>query len=136
MGQAPICLVMLATFYNHGTNIDPSNPLSREYFLASGFFIFWFTLFDIMDGNRARRLKCGSPLGRMVDEGGDTITMAAYCVMLGYGWQLNNGFFEIVLLSLNFVFFSMEMKYTITQKLIMAVGEDFGPVELELIWSI
>ena len=72
----------------------------------------------------------------MVDEGGDTITMAAYCVMLGYGWQLNNGFFEIVLLSLNFVFFSMEMKYTITQKLIMAVGEDFGAVELELIWSI
>jgi len=28
----------------------------------------WFSLFDVMDGMRARRLKCGSPLGRIIDE--------------------------------------------------------------------
>ena len=136
MGQLPVCLLILHIIVYHGTNIDSANPLPKEYMLLGAFCIQWFTFFDIMDGNRARRLKVGSPLGRMIDEGGDTITQSAYCVLLAYAWQLNNGAFEIVILSFNFIFFSMEMKYTITKKLVMAVGDDFGPVELELIFSI
>jgi len=31
----------------------------------------WFSLFDVMDGMRARRTKTGSPLGRIVDEAMD-----------------------------------------------------------------
>lgn len=42
-------------------------PNSAMFICA--FFIQWFSLHDIMDGMRARRLKCGTPLGRMIDEG-------------------------------------------------------------------
>ena len=33
----------------------------------------WFDMFDNADGVRARRLKCGSPVGRIVDEALDLI---------------------------------------------------------------
>ena len=88
-----------------------------------------------MDGNRAGRLKCGSPLGRLVDEGGDTITMANYCTLLCYTWQLQNPAFEFILLSLNFIFFMMETKYTITGKLNMVAGE-MSAIELETAFAI
>lgn len=88
-----------------------------------------------MDGNRARRLKVGSPLGRLVDEGGDTITMAHYSVLCAYGWQLQNPIFELLFLALNFVFFAMEMRFKITGSLVMAIGE-MGPVELEFAFSL
>jgi phosphatidylglycerophosphate synthase len=95
----------------------------------------WFTLVDIMDGNRARRLKVGSPLGRLVDEGGDTITMANYCILLAYTWRLNNPLFELLFFSLNFVFYAMEMKYTICGELVMNLDE-LSPVEIEFLLAI
>jgi len=27
----------------------------------------------MMDGQRAKRLKCGTPIGRIIDEGGDGV---------------------------------------------------------------
>mmetsp|Transcript_13806 Transcript_13806/g.16456 ORF Transcript_13806/g.16456 Transcript_13806/m.16456 type:complete len:80 (+) Transcript_13806:214-453(+) len=79
--------MILVVFATVGTNIDPVNaPISRTLMLISGICLQWFSLVDIMDGNRARRLKVGSPLGRLVDEGGDTITMANYSVLLAYAW--------------------------------------------------
>ena len=81
--------MVLVVFWTTGTNIDPINaPISRGLMLMSGLLLQWFSLVDIMDGNRARRLKVGSPLGRIIDEGGDTITMANYSVLLAYAWQL------------------------------------------------
>ena len=87
-----------------------------------------------MDGNRARRLKNGSPLGRIIDEGGDTVTMGHYSVLLAYAWHLPLPWMDLLYFAFNFIFFAMEMKYTITGDLIMSVGE-LGPVELELLFS-
>lgn len=43
--------------------------LPNYYLIMAGLSLQWFSMFDIMDGMRARRLKCGSPLGRIIDEG-------------------------------------------------------------------
>ena len=119
-----------------GTNIDPVEaPIPKELMLLSGILLQWFSLVDIMDGNRARRLKVGSPLGRIIDEGGDTITMANYSVLCAYAWQLQNPLYEILFFALNFVFYAMEMRNKITGNLIMNVGE-LSPVELELGFTI
>ena len=103
--------------------------------IISGIALQWFTLVDIMDGNRARRLKVGSPLGRIIDEGGDTITMANYSILCAFAWRINNPFAELMFFALNFVFYAMEMKYTICGELVMNVDE-LSPVEVETLLSI
>ena len=137
IGQAPLFVIMMSVFALYGPNIDAQNapPLSRELILLGGCLLYWFSLVDIMDGNRARRLKVGSPLGRIIDEGGDTITMANYSVFIAYVWGFTNPAFEILYLALNFVFYAMEMRNKITGNLIMNVGE-LSPCELELMFSI
>jgi len=45
------------------------DPIPDYCIVLSGIALQWFSQFDIMDGMRARRLKCGSPLGRIIDEG-------------------------------------------------------------------
>jgi phosphatidylglycerophosphate synthase len=102
--------------------------------LLSAFFLQWFSQVDIMDGCRARRCKAGSPLGRLIDEGGDTITMANYSILLAYGWCFTSPFSELVFFTLNAVFFSMELKYVITGQLVMVVGE-LSSIEFEIIFS-
>lgn len=47
----------------------PEDKIEDWYIIMGAFCLQWFSLFDILDGMRARRLKCGSPLGRLVDEG-------------------------------------------------------------------
>ena len=135
IGQAPLFLLVLYVFATTGTEISYENPMPLSMMVICGIAMQWFTLVDIMDGNRARRLKVGSPLGRLIDEGGDTITMANYCVLIAYAWRLNNPFFEILYLSLNSVFFAMEIKYTITGKLVMDI-DDISPVEVETLLAI
>ena len=98
--------------------------------------IMWFSIIDILDGLRARRLKVGSPLGRLIDEGGDAVTMGNYCVLLAYVLNLQMPGAELLIyLSLNFVFYAMEIKYILTGDLIMSTG-DISDVELELVFSI
>lgn len=106
-------------FIFYGTNIDHNRPVPGWILITSGISLLWFTLVDIMDGNRARRLKCGSPLGRLIDEGGDTITMSNYCALFAYAVQFQHPIFEVIIFSLNFIFFMMELKFTITGKLVM-----------------
>ena len=85
LGQLPLQLMVVAMIALYGTNIgDVEKPVPAALMVLSGCAIQWFSLLDIMDGNRARRLKCGSPLGRLVDEAGDTITQSNYCVLLAY----------------------------------------------------
>ena len=38
----------------------------------------------MMDGQRARRLKCGSPIGRIVDEAGDAYQYTFVALIMGY----------------------------------------------------
>jgi len=135
IGQLPIQIMILVIFSQVGTNISTNDPVPGIIYILNGLAIYWFSIWDIMDGNRARRLKCGSPLGRLVDEAGDTITQSNYSVLLAYAFQLNNPYFEIVIFALNSVFYAMEIKYNITGELVMAVGE-FSSVEFELLFSI
>ena len=39
--------------------------------LIAAFAVYWFSIGDGIDGQRARRLKCGTPVGRLVDEASD-----------------------------------------------------------------
>lgn len=135
MGQAPLQIMVFVALLGHSWNVDPADPLPREQVAMIGFALIWFVIFDIMDGNRARRLKVGSPLGRLIDEGGDTITESNMCVLLAYAWILNNPFFEIVFFSFEYIFFSMEVRNVVTGKLVMQIDE-LSPVELEIIFSI
>ena len=42
----------------------------------------------------------------------------------------------MVFFAINAVFYAMEMRYAITGELIMNVGDEFGPVEFELLFSV
>jgi len=94
----------------------------------------WFSLIDCMDGMRARRLKCGSPLGRIIDEAGDMAVQAAYSLLIAYLFGLQ-GPLEIVCIQINVTFYFMELRQLIMGSLVMNVGE-IGPLEMELLLTI
>lgn len=85
-----------------------------------------------MDGVRARRQKSGSPLGRIIDEALDITQQACYSLWLGYLFNFDCLFFELLMVMANVTFFSMEMRFILSKSLTMNVGE-IGPVEIELI---
>jgi len=89
----------------------------------------------MMDGQRARRLKCGSPIGRIVDEAGDTYQMTWVALIVGYILKLPPGWLTLSYGLINMPMYSMEMKYIFTGKLSITQG-DFGPVEIELLLGI
>lgn len=126
---------MFAVLVYHGTNNSPDQPLDSTFLILSAISIQWFSLFDMMDGNRARRLKIDSPLGRILDEGGDTLTQANYCTLIAYMWPMKGIGFELAYFALNYVFYAMEMKYTLTGKFEQVIGE-IGCVEFELATTI
>ena len=41
-----------------------------------------------MDGQRARRLKCGTTIGRIIDEAGDSVQYTLISVVMGYALKL------------------------------------------------
>ena len=71
IGQIPIICFTLYVLLTEGPKMGPENLLSSQNCLLTAAFISWFSWFDIMDGIRARRLHCGSSLGRVIDEAGD-----------------------------------------------------------------
>ena len=64
IGQLPLLLVNFY-FWSFNTKFD---KVDNHAFIIMALALQWFSLFDVMDGMRARRLKCGSPLGRIIDE--------------------------------------------------------------------
>ena len=88
-----------------------------------------------MDGLRARRLKVGSPLGRLIDEGGDCIAMANYGVLMAYCFCFDNMYLEVICLYMNIAFYGMEIRYKLTNRLVLTIGE-ISSVEVELICCI
>mmetsp|Transcript_24690 Transcript_24690/g.30818 ORF Transcript_24690/g.30818 Transcript_24690/m.30818 type:complete len:107 (+) Transcript_24690:84-404(+) len=84
-----------------------------------------------MDGCRARRLKVGSPLGRLVDEAGDCIVQACYSTYFVYLMNFDNRVLEIFFFYMNIGFFGMEVKFRVTGSLVMQIGE-ISVVEVEL----
>ena len=73
LGQIPALVIAGYMITQFGTNLDGSVYPESWVFYAMAFATQWFSQFDIMDGNRARRLKAGSPVGRLVDEAFDMI---------------------------------------------------------------
>jgi len=88
-----------------------------------------------MDGVRARRQKSGSPVGRLVDEAFDMITMLCYALWVGYGIQPNNRVLELIFFGAPIMAYCFEMRFIIARSLIMIVGE-LGPVELEIMIAL
>lgn len=123
--------MILVTFSQIGTKMTSDAPVDDSLFLWMALSLQWFSQNDIMDGIRARRQKSGSPLGRIIDEALDMTQQACYSLWIGYLFRLDNLFFEMMIVMINIVFYSMEMKYILCKNLNLNLGE-VGPVEVEL----
>ena len=73
MGQLPIILFAFYVIITEGAQIDPEHLLSKSSCFYTAVFLYWFSIMDIVDGIRARTTKTGTPVGRIIDEGGDVI---------------------------------------------------------------
>jgi hypothetical protein len=98
-------------------------------------FLQWFSLNDCMDGMRARRTRCGSPLGRIIDEAIDQIAYTCIGAFVGYLLRVEPGIWLFSIGLVNVPFFAMEIKHCICKNLQLIIGE-IGPVEVELIYSL
>ena len=134
MGQLPIVSYMFYAFIQISPDISLKNQVDPTWFLGSAILLQWFSLVDIMDGMRARRLKVGSPMGRLIDEAGDCIVMTAYSILCAYVLVLENSVLEIIYFFMNMAFYGMEIKFYVTGSLVMLVGE-LSSVEVELTLS-
>lgn len=71
----------------------------------------------MMDGARARRLKAGSPIGRIVDEAGDLMIYTNIAILSGYMMRAPPGPLCLGYGMINLTSFAMEINYIITGKL-------------------
>ena len=111
---------MLLVFVSlYGTKISVDNKIDSVHTIISGLFIFWFSMIDICDGMRARRLKVGSPLGRFVDEAGDCIVMTSYSLIISYLLVFDHTLLDYINFYLVLGFFGMELKHKIMGQLDM-----------------
>ena len=135
LGQLPLLGLLLYVFWSHGANVSPDNLIDPKLLIVAGILVESFSQLDIMDGLRARRMKVGSPLGRLIDEGGDCIVMSNYCCLLAYLFCFDNMWWELPLFYLNLAFYGMEIRYKICNSLVMVVGE-LSSVEVEMMLSL
>lgn len=87
----------------------------------------------MMDGQRARRLKCGSPIGRIVDEAGDAMQYSVIALVLGYITKIEPGWLCLGYAIINLPMFCMEMSYMMCGTLKITANDDLGPIEVEII---
>ena len=135
LGQIPIHIMIMVLLWHTNGHTPRLNEEVRTLLIVAGITIYWFSLIDIADGCRARRLKIGSPLGRIVDEAGDILCQAHYCLIVCIAAGFDNVYAEIFCVVVNIVFYSMELKHRVQGKLTMVTGE-LGPVETELVLAI
>eukprot|EP00350_Pseudokeronopsis_sp_OXSARD2_P005674 CAMPEP_0170558292 /NCGR_PEP_ID=MMETSP0211-20121228/34254_1 /TAXON_ID=311385 /ORGANISM="Pseudokeronopsis sp., Strain OXSARD2" /LENGTH=105 /DNA_ID=CAMNT_0010870103 /DNA_START=192 /DNA_END=509 /DNA_ORIENTATION=+ len=91
-------------------------------------------MIDVMDGMRAKRLKCGSPLGRLIDEGLDLLAYVSIGILVGYAFKVSPYIMVISFGFQNGAFYTMELKHKIKGALVMKLGE-LGGVEVELLYA-
>ena len=73
VGQIPGLILIIYVFTQMDMRMDGTVLLPSWVFYTFSACIQWFDMFDNADGVRARRLNCGSPVGRIVDEALDLI---------------------------------------------------------------
>ena len=117
----------------YGPNITAGIGIDPKVFIVCALLVQWFSQVDMMDGLRARRLKVGSPLGRMIDEAGDTIVMSNYSTLMAYMLVFDNKYWELAFFYLNCGFFGEETRYKICKQLVLTVAGEIGSVEIEII---
>lgn len=96
---------------------------------------YWFSTCDIIDGVRARRLKCGSPLGRIIDEGLDLVAYSGIANTALWMVRPASKTSFLVFSLVNLPFCTTEIRHYAINKLQFVVDE-LGPVEIELIFSL
>lgn len=121
-------------FYNKDQSFTKFDGIPHFALFYAGLSIFWFSIMDSLDGIRARRLKCGSPLGRMVDEGLDLYFYANFAGFLLWMLQPGPNFWVLFLGLVNLPFHTAEIKFYITKSLNFIVDE-LGPIEVEFIFG-
>lgn len=115
-------------------HLEDSPGLPRWGFFMGAVCFWWFSWFDIMDGQRARRLKCGSCIGRIIDEAGDVFMYTWASIFAGYILRLPPGLLNLSYATVNLAPYCMEIKFLITGSLqITSAVDEFGPVEIEVV---
>ena len=135
LGQVPNLILLFIVFRDVGMTMNGTVLPDYTYFYWMAAATQWASQFDIMDGIRARRLRAGSPVGRLVDEAFDMVCITCYCLWIGYGLQMNNCVLEVMMLMVTMTVFCMELKFVMCKNLLMIVGE-LGPVENEIILTL
>jgi phosphatidylglycerophosphate synthase len=111
------------------------DPIPDHMYVIAAILLQWFSLNDCMDGMRARRTKCGSPLGRIIDEAIDQLAYACISCITGYLIRVEPGIWLFSIGLVNVPFYAMEIRHYYFKDFVMIVGE-LGPVEVELIYTI
>ena len=130
LGQLPLLFFTLYVLIIEGAQIGPDHLMSKDSCLIAAMCILWFSYFDILDGIRARKAKCGSALGRVIDEAGDTICQTCYSILLAKALGWDNKILELNVFGVNTMFYICELSQLITGKLVFVTGE-IGPIEVE-----
>ena len=134
IGNFPMYIAGLCALKEGGLAYGHEMPSWVYYFAAAA--ITHFSWFDIMDGQRARRLKCGTPIGRIIDEAGDMFIYTWVAFIMGYVVKVEPGWlclsYGLILLPA----YTQEMIFVTTGKYNYISGAfDIGPVEIELIMT-
>jgi phosphatidylglycerophosphate synthase len=135
LGGLAVYLAAILAVWEGGLDYQESQ-VPRYVFLVAAFATQWFSLMDAADGIRARRLKCGSPLGRIVDEAGDSMNYSLMALILLYIVKMPPGWLTLGIAVINIPMFCMEMSFKFTGSLSINANDDLGPMEVELIISL
>lgn len=115
LGNMPLYIVGITALIVGGPKYDIEMP-SWVYYLAA-VAVTTFSWFDIMDGQRARRLKCGTPIGRIIDEAGDAFQYTWVAFIIGYIVQVPPGWLCLSFGLINLPQYSFEMRFVLSGSL-------------------
>ena len=105
LGNLALPIAGMITLYHAGPkyHVDGKDdtPLPSWIFFMSAFAVQYFSWGDGMDGQRARRLKCGTPIGRIMDEAGDPFQYTWIAILLGHVFRFAPGFSASLILFIN-----------------------------------
>lgn len=134
IGNASLFLASTLIISTGGLSFDKAEIPSWVYYACSAS-IFWFSTLDCVDGLRARKRKCGSPVGRIIDAAGDKMIYTMFTLLIGFVVKLPPGLFTIGFVLHNLTSWSNELKCITTGHLRICT-DYLGFVEMELITCI